>query len=388
MKIDRKRVISVTERYMPNCQHNKAWSGDGEMKSHTVVFSIFLTLIIVSCSTTPNPNTPPASTPTAVVREVEKLSGADPLSSWNDGNAKQAIIAFVKTSTDKANPNFVPPEDRIATFDQDGTTWVEHPMYTQLQFIIDRVHDLSAQHPEWSSKPLFRGLLIGDVEAIAKATDSDLAELSKATQVDMPVEQFHSLAKDWITTAKDKRYDKLYTQLVYQPMLEVMQYLRDNGYRTYIVTGGGQEFVRAYSQQVYGIPTDEVIGSALETQYGYDKDGRAILSRRAKLLLDNNNQGKAQDIYLFLGKRPHAAFGNSTGDQQMLEYTQGVGGATLEMLVLHDDAQREYAYGPAQGLPDTHFGKFSQALYDEAKGKGWTVISMKNDWKKIFAWEK
>jgi phosphoserine phosphatase len=358
------------------------------MKSCAVVLLIFLMIMFVGCSTTPTPNAPSGSTPSAAVREVETLSGADPLPSWNDGNAKQAVIAFVKTTTDKTNPNFVAPEDRIATFDQDGTLWVEHPMYSQLQFMIDRVRDLSAQHPEWSSRPLFKGLLIGDVEAIAKATDSDLAELSKATQVDMPVEQFHSLANDWITTAKDKRYDKLYTQLVYQPMLEAMQFLRNNGYQTYIVTGGGQEFVRVYSQPVYGVHTDQVIGSALETQYEYDKDGRAILSRRAKILLDNNNQGKAQDIYLFLGKRPHAAFGNSTGDQQMLEYTQGVGGASLEMLVLHDDAQREYAYGPAQGLPDTHFGKFTQALYDEAKTKGWTVISMKNDWKRIFSWEK
>ena len=358
------------------------------MKRRHTVLAMFSTLFLVCCSTTPTDNPPPASGPNAVVHEVEKLSGSDPLPSWNDGSAKRAIITFVKTTTDKTSPQFVSPEDRIATFDQDGTTWVEHPMYSQLQFMLDRVRNLSPQHPEWSSKPLFKGLLIGDVEAIAKATDSDLAELSRATQVDMPVEQFRLLANDWITTAKDKRYDKLYTQLVFQPMLEVLHYLRDNGYRTYIVTGGGQEFVRTYSQQVYDIPPDQVIGSALETQYGYDKDGKAILSRRAKMLLDNNNQGKAQDIYLFIGKRPHAAFGNSTGDQQMLEYTQGVGGASLEMLVLHDDAQREYAYGPAQGLPDTHFGKFTQALYDEAKNKGWTVISMKNDWNKIFAWEK
>ena len=171
-------------------------------------------------------------------------------------------------------------------------------------------------------------------------------------------------------------------------MLEVMKYLRANSYRTYIVTGGGQIFVRTYSQRVYGVPPEQVIGSALKTEYRYDKDGKPILMRTKSILLNNNNAGKAEDIYLFIGKRPHAAFGNSTGDQQMLEYTQGVSGASLEMLVLHDDAQREYAYGPAQGLPDTHFGKFTQALYDEAKAKGWTVISMKNDWNRIFAWEK
>jgi phosphoserine phosphatase len=247
---------------------------------------------------------------------------------------------------------------------------------------------LAPQHPEWSTNPIFKGLLMGDVEAMAKYTQSDLDALDKGTQISMPVDEFHSLATNWMATAKHPRYDRAYSQLVYQPMLEVMKYLRDNSYQTYIVTGGGQEFVRTYSQQVYGIPPDQVIGSAVETQYEYDKDGKAILARKAKLLLDNNNAGKAQDIFLFLGKRPHAAFGNSTGDQQMLEYTQGVGGASLEMLVLHDDAQREYAYGPAQGLPDTHFGKFTQALYDEAKGRGWIVISMKNDWKQIFAWEK
>jgi hypothetical protein len=200
--------------------------------------------------------------------------------------------------------------------------------------------------------------------------------------------KFESLVKNRMATARHPRFDKPYSQLAYQPMLEVLRYLRDNGYRTYIVTGGGQEFVRAYSQQVYGIPPEQVIGSAVETHYEINKEGRSILTRRAKLLLDNNNQGKAEDIYLFPGKRPHAAFGNSTGDQQMLEYTQGVGGASLEVLVLHDDSQREYAYGPAQDLPDTRIGKFTQALYDEARKRGWTVISMKNDWKRIFAWEK
>jgi phosphoserine phosphatase len=358
-------------------------------KIANLVLSVLLGFVVASCSKAPTSPATPAESPTSEVHNaVQKLTGADPLPSWNDGAAKQSIISFVKNTTDKANSQYVQPEDRVATFDQDGTMWVEHPMYSQLRFMIDRVSTLSAQHPEWSSKPLFRGLLIGDAEAMAKATQSDLDELSKATQIDMPVEQFHELAKAWVASAKDKRYDKRYTELVYQPMLEVMKYLRDNGYRTYIVTGGGQEFVRTYAQQVYGVPPDQIVGSAAETEYSYDKDGKAILSRKAKLLLDNNNAGKAQDIFLFTGQRPHAAFGNSTGDQQMLEYTQGVGANSLEMLVLHDDAQREYAYGPAQGLPDTHFGKFTQALYDEAKAKGWTVISMKNDWKKIFAWEK
>ncbi len=260
-------------------------------------------------------------------------------------------------------------------------------MYTQLRFMLDRGQS-APQHPEWSSNPLFKGLLVGDLEATAKYTLSDLDAIDRGTQIDIPIDEFQALVKNWIATAKQKRFDKPYSQLVYQPMSEVLKYLRDNGYRTYIVTGGGQEFVRVYSQQVYGIPPEQVIGSAVETNYEINKEERSILTRRARLLLDNNNQGKAEDIYLFLGKRPHAAFGNSTGDQQMLEYTQGVGGASLEMLLLHDDGQREYAYGPAQGLPDTRVGKFTQALYDEARRRGWIVISMKNDWKRIFDWEK
>jgi phosphoserine phosphatase len=349
-----------------------------------------LTLILVGCSTSTAPSTSSATTTASasVTSAVQPVSGADPLPSWSDGPAKQAIVNFVKITTDKTSAQFVPPEDRIVTFDQDGTTWVEHPMYTQLKFMLDRVKSLAPQHPEWSSKPLFKGLLIGDVEAMAKYTQSDLDAIDKGTQVSMPIDEFHSLVKNWMATAKHPRFDKLYSELVYQPMLEVMKYLRDNGYRTYIVTGGGQEFVRVYSQQVYGIPPEQVIGSAVETAYEINKEGKSILTRRAKLLLNDNKEGKAEDIYLFLGKRPHAAFGNSTGDQQMLEYTQGVGGASLEMLVLHDDSQREYAYGPAQGMADTHFGTFTQALYDEAKGRGWTVISMKNDWKRLFAWEK
>jgi haloacid dehalogenase-like hydrolase len=204
----------------------------------------------------------------------------------------------------------------------------------------------------------------------------------------MPVDEFASIVKTWMATARHTRFNRSYPEMVYQPMLEVMKYLRDNGYRTYIVTGGGQQFVRTYSQQVYGVPPEQVIGSALETQLEYNKDGQAFLTRKKKILLTNNNAAKAEDIFLFIGRHPKAAFGNSTGDQQMLEYTQASGGASLEMLVLHDDAQREYAYGPAKGLPATKIGVFSLALYDEAIAKHWTVISMKNDWRKIFAWEK
>ena len=312
----------------------------------------------------------------------------DDLASWADGPAKKAIVEFVRTTTDKSNSKFVPPEDRIATFDQDGTTWVSHPMYTQLVFALDRVAALAPQHPEWKTTAPFSSVLSGDRAAMAKFTMKDLEAILMATHTGTTAEVFQSIVKQWIATARQPRFHKLYSEMIYQPMLEAMQYLRDHGYRTYIVTGGGQDFVRAYAQQVYGIPPEQVIGSAVATQYTYDKGGQGILMKDPKILLDNDFAGKPEDIYLFTGRRPYAAFGNSSGDRQMLEYTQGGSGARLMMLVLHDDAVREYAYGPAQGLPDTKIGTFPQALYDEAKSKGWTVISMKNDWKRIFAWEK
>jgi hypothetical protein len=198
------------------------------------------------------------------------------------------------------------------------------------------------------------------------------------------VEVFQKIVKDWMARAKHPHFNKPYPKMVYQPMLEVMRYLRANGYKTYIVTGGGQDFVRAYAEDVYGIPPEHIIGSAFETRYTYNEYRQGVLMREPKLLLNNNLSAKPEDIYLFIGKRPRAAFGNSTGDQQMLEYTQAAGGARLMQLVLHDDAKREFAYGPAQGLPDTKVGTFTQALYDEAKSRGWNVISMKNDWNCIF----
>ncbi|HEY6273195.1 MAG TPA: HAD family hydrolase [Terriglobales bacterium] len=355
------------------------------MKTRLALLStlVFLILIMGGCSTAPAPSTPAAGQPAATAGAV-----ADPLPSWNDGPAKQAIVNFVKITTDKANSQFVPPEDRIAVFDQDGTTWVEQPMYSQVLFAFDRVAELAPQHPEWKTKPPFRAIVTGDREAMAKFTLKDVEVIAMATHTGMTVDAFQPIVRDWMEKAKHPRFDKPYPQMVYQPILEVMKYLRENGYRTYIVTGGGQDFVRTYAQQVYGIPPEQIIGSALDIQYQYNQEGEGILMRDPKLLLNNNGTGKAENIYLFLGKRPHAAFGNSTGDRQMLEYTQGGGGASLEMLVLHDDATREYAYGPAQGLPDSKVGTFTQALYDEAQAKGWTVISMKNDWKQIFAWEK
>ncbi len=311
----------------------------------------------------------------------------DPLASWNDGPAKQAIIDFVRATTDRASPNYVPPEARIATFDQDGTTWVSHPMYTQVMYCLERVPAVVKAKPELKNVEPFKTVLSGNREAIAKLSMPDLYKILAATLTGMSVEQFRAEAKDWIATAKHPRWNKLYTELTYEPMLEVMRYLRANGYKTFIVTGGGQDFVRVYSERVYGIPPEQVVGTAGGTKYGYDKNGKPFLTKEPRLLLNDDNAGKPEGIHLMIGLRPYAAFGNSTGDRQMLEYAKAGDGARLAMLVLHDDDKREYAYGPAQGLPDTKVGTFTQALYDEAKKGGWTIISMKQDWKRIFAFE-
>jgi phosphoserine phosphatase len=310
-----------------------------------------------------------------------------PLASWNDGPAKQVILDFVRAATDRASPSFVQPEERIATFDQDGTLWVEHPMYSEMMYCIDRVPVLAAEKPELKNVEPFKTVLSGDREAIAKLTMADLEKIIVSTLTGMTTDEFDAEVRKWLATAKDPRWKRPYTELTYQPMQEVMSHLRANGYKTFIVTGFGQDFVRVYSQQVYDIPPEQVVGSALATKYGYARDGTPILIKEPKLMLNDNNAGKPEGIHLMIGRRPYAAFGNSTGDQQMLEYAGAGAGTRPKMLVLHDDAQREYAYGPAQGLPDTKVGTFTQALHDEAKQKGWTVISMKNDWKKIFSFE-
>jgi phosphoserine phosphatase len=311
----------------------------------------------------------------------------DPLPSWNDGPAKQAIVNFVKVTTDAASPQFVPPAERIATFDQDGTLWVEHPMYSQVAYCLDRVSALAKEKPELKNVEPFKTVLSGNREAIAKLSMKDLEKILMATLTGMSTDQFQADVKQWLATAKDPRWHRPYTELTYQPMQEVLKYLRANGYKTYIVTGGGQDFVRAYSKQTYGIPPEQVVGTAAGTTFGYDKNGKPFLTKEPRLLLNDDNAGKPEGIHLVIGQRPHIAFGNSIGDQQMLEYTKAGGGVRLALLVLHDDARREYAYGPAQGLPDTKVGTLSQALYDEALKNGWILISMQNDWKRVFAFE-
>jgi phosphoglycolate phosphatase-like HAD superfamily hydrolase len=314
--------------------------------------------------------------------------GADPLPSWNKGGAKDAIMKFVQATTSAGSPQFVPPPERIATFDQDGTLWVEHPIYSQVKYCLDRVPSLIAAKPELKTVEPFKTILSGDREAIAKLPLPDLEKVLAMTLTGMTTDQFHAEVKAWIATAKDPRWKRPYTELTFQPMLEVLRYFRANGYRTYIVTGGGQDFVRVYAEQTYGVPPEQVVGSMGGITYGYDKSGKPILTKDPKLLLLDDHAGKPEGIHLLIGRRPYASFGNSAGDQQMLEYTKAGSGARLSMLVLHDDAAREYAYGPAKGLPDTRIGTFPQTLYDLALKSGWTVISMKNDWKRIFAFEK
>lgn len=311
----------------------------------------------------------------------------DPLPSWNDGATKKAIVDFVQATTTQGSPTFVPPAERIATFDQDGTLWVEKPMYTQVVYCLERVPVLVKARPELADVEPFKTVMSGDREAIARLPIEDLEKILALTLTGMSVDEFRVEVAKWFDTARDPRWKRPYTELVYKPMQEVLQYLRTNAFRTYIVTGGGQDFVRVYAERVYGIPPEQIVGTVGATKYDYGKDGKPVLIKEAKLLLNDNYGGKPEGIHLMIGRRPLAAVGNSTGDREMLEYTKTGTGARLSMLLLHDDAEREYAYGPAQGLPESKVGTFTQQLYDEAKRSGWTVISMKSDWKRIFAFE-
>ncbi len=307
----------------------------------------------------------------------------DPLPSWNDGAAKKAIVEFINTTTEKGSPKFVAPEARIAAFDQDGTTWVEQPMYTQVVYCLERVPAVVEKKPELKNVEPFKTVLSGDRAAMAKFTMPQLEMILAATLTGMTVDEFNGEVKKWLTSAKHPRFKQLYTDLTYQPMQEVMKLFRANGYKTYFVTGGGQDFVRMYSEQAYGIPPEQVVGSAGATHFGYDKSGKPVLTKVPKLLLNDDSAGKPEGIHLMIGRRPVAAFGNSIGDKQMLEYTQAGDGARLMMLVHHDDDKREYAYGPKSKV-----GTFTDALMAQAKKNSWNVISMKDDWKRIFAFGK
>jgi phosphoserine phosphatase len=315
------------------------------------------------------------------------LAQSDPLPSWNDGKTRQSIIEFVGKVTTTGSPDFVPPAERIATFDNDGTLWVEHPMYTQLAFALDRIKALAPQHPQWKTRQPFKAVLDNDMKTLAASGEKGLVELVMESHAGTSTAEFEKIVTDWFKTARHPRFKRPYTELAYQPMVELLAYLRANGFKTYIVSGGGIEFMRPMTEQVYGIPPEQVIGSSIETKYEM-KDGKPVLMRLPKIHFIDDKTGKPVGINMFIGRRPIAAFGNSDGDRQMLEWTGAGHGARLMMLVLHDDATREYAYGPANGLPDSKFGTFTQSLMDQANRDGWVVISMKNDWARIFSFDK
>jgi phosphoserine phosphatase len=309
---------------------------------------------------------------------------ADPLPSWNDTAPKKAIITFVDKVTKEGSADFVPPAERIATFDNDGTLWSEQPMPVQLYFAVDRVQALAPQHPEWKDKEPFASLLKGDVKTALAGGDRAILELFMATHTGMTTVEFEQIVKDWLATATHPKTGKLYTEMVYQPMLEVLAYLHAHGFKNFIVSGGGIEFMRPWAERIYGIPPEQVIGSSIKTKFEL-RDGKPVLVRLPELNFNDDKDGKPVAIHQYIGRRPIMAFGNSNGDKEMLEYTQGGGGARFMLLVLHNDATREYAYGPAQGLPDVTLGAFKQDLYEQAKQESWTVVSMKDDWKQVFA---
>jgi phosphoserine phosphatase len=301
---------------------------------------------------------------------------ADPLPSWNDGPSRRSIITFVDKVTDPAGQSFVPPAQRIAVFDNDGTLWSENPLYFQLLFAIDRVKALAGQHPEWKTKQPFKAVLDGDMKALAATGHKGLLELVMATHAGMTTDEFEKIVSDWLATARHPKLKRPYTECVFQPMLELLAYLRANGFKTYIVSGGGIEFMRPWTESVYGIPPEQVIGSSIKTEFEI-RDGEPIIARLPEIDFIDDKAGKPVAIHKFIGRRPIAAFGNSDGDLQMLQWTAAGKGLRFCLYVHHTDAKREWAYDRK-----SHIGKLDKGL-DEAQKRGWTVVDMKKDWKVI-----
>jgi len=308
---------------------------------------------------------------------MARAQGA-PLPSWNDGATKHAILAAVKEATTAGRPGFIPVAERIATFDNDGTLWVEQPIYTQLAFALDRVKVLAPHHPEWKTEEPFASLLEGDLSGAMAGGEKSILEVIMATHAGMSTAQFEQIVVDWLATARHPRFKRPYTELVYAPMVELLAYLRANGFKTFIVSGGGVEFMRPWTEQIYGIPPEQVVGSRIKTSWEMTPEG-PVLMREAGIDFIDDKAGKPVGINAMIGRRPMAAAGNSDGDRQMLEWVP-TDRPRLRLLVHHDDADREYAYGAK-----SHVGTFSDSLMAEAKAKGWTVVSMKDDWKRIFA---
>lgn len=301
----------------------------------------------------------------------------DPLPSWNDTDPKKAIIAFIGRVTNPGSPDFVPESDRIATFDNDGTLWVEQPMYVQLQFAVDRVKALAPQHPEWKTEEPFASLMRDDVKGVLAGGESALLPIVTATHGGMTCEEFDEIVHDWIASAKHPTVERLYTEIVYQPMLELTAYLRTSGFKTFIVSGGGIDFMRTWTNRVYGIPPENVVGSSGKTKFEL-LDGKAVLHKLPEINFVDDGEGKPVGIHQHIGRRPIAAFGNSDGDLPMLQWTMSGSGARFALLVHHTDAEREWAYDR-----DSPFGRLDKAL-EEARARGWTIVDMKTDWKTIF----
>jgi phosphoglycolate phosphatase-like HAD superfamily hydrolase len=306
---------------------------------------------------------------------------ADPLASWNDCPSKNAILEFVARVTKEGGPEFVPPAERIATFDNDGTLWAEQPLYFQLLFALDRVKALAPQHPEWKDQEPFAALLKGETKAALAGGDRAIVEIVMATHAGMTTEEFQKIVKDWLATAKHPKFQRPYTDLAYVPMLELLAYLRANGFKTFIVSGGGVEFMRAFADRVYGIPPEQVVGSAGKEKFEL-RDGRPVLLKLPAVDFIDDGDGKPVGIQRIIGRRPIAAFGNSDGDLQMLQWTAAGPGARLCLFVHHTDAEREWAYDR-----ESHIGRLNKGL-DEAQSRGWPVMDMKKDWKQVFAFEK
>jgi hypothetical protein len=302
---------------------------------------------------------------------------ADVLVSWNDGAAKSRIVAFVNSVTERGGANYVPPADRVAVFDNDGTLWSEQPMYFQLAFAIDRVKALAPKHPEWKTKQPFKAALEGDMQALAASGEHGLVEVVMATHAGNTADEFAAIVRDWVKTARHPKFDRPYTELTFKPMRELLDYLRANGFKTWIVSGGGVEFLRVVAEELYGVPPEQVIGSSIRTKYEV-RDGRPAIVRLPEVEFIDDKAGKPVGIHKFVGRRPIAAFGNSDGDFQMLEWTTSAPGARLGLIVHHTDAEREFAYDRTSSV-----GRLDKAL-DAAAARGWLVVDIKRDWKSVY----
>jgi phosphoglycolate phosphatase-like HAD superfamily hydrolase len=309
------------------------------------------------------------------------VAAEDPLPSWNDGTVKQNILNFVEKVTKESSPDFIPQTERIATFDNDGTLWAEQPSYFQFQFALDRVKALAPKHPEWKSKQPFKALLEGDKKSLAAGGEKALLQIMAVSHSGMTTEEFEETVKEWLATAKHPRFDRPYTEIVYQPMLELLDYLRANGFKTFIVSGGGVEFMRAWVEKVYGIPPEQVVGSMGKQKFEL-RNGKSVIVKLPAVDFVDDKDGKPIGIQKFIGRRPVMAFGNSDGDLQMLQWTTAGAGARFALIVHHTDAEREWAYDRA-----SHIGKLDKAL-DEATARGWTVVDMKRDWRRVFPFDK